>query len=177
MAYSIPNIIQWAKASQALAAIGEGKNLATRNGTIEDGLDVKLYTERKSLEYAYAQDPSSNQTFLVGQGVLALCGQYIFEAQEATGSGGSITPITPSNAPDEYDFEVSASSFIADGDSSVTFPPSWEGFNILFVRNNITQSKVNQGGTYFSWDKTTRTFTLINGNANTGELFQIYPII
>lgn len=179
MSYSIPNIITWAKASQALAAIGEGKNLATRNGTIEQSLDVKLYTERKSLEYAYVQDPASNQTFLIGQGVLALCGIYLFEAQGATGGGGSITPVTPGLIPDPYDFEITLTSFIASGATSKTFPASWVGFNILFVRNNITQSTVNQGASYYSWDKNTATLNLLgtpSSPAQLTELFQIYPV-
>lgn len=185
MSYAITDIISWAKASQALAAIGEGKNLATRSGTIEQSLDVKLYTERISLEYAYAQDQTSDQTFLIGQGVLALCGIYLLEAQGATGSGGSITPITPGTAPTEYDFEVgattTASAPIKAGDTSVVLPTAWIGYNILFIRGHITQSKINDGSSvYYSWDRTTATLSLLgtpDGIAQLGEPMQIFPII
>lgn len=82
--------------SQALAAIGEANNKANANGSIERGLDVQLFVERKSLEWEYAQDPASENLYAIGNWVLALCGVYLFQAQQISGSGGSISPITPS---------------------------------------------------------------------------------
>lgn len=95
MGYLITDIIQWAKISQPLAAQDQAKKLNTRGGSIIQDLDVKLYVERKSLEYAYAQDPTGDETFQIGQWVLSLLGMYLFKAQQATGGGGSITPVTP----------------------------------------------------------------------------------
>lgn len=175
MSYAITDIINWAKICQPLAKYNETKKKAVIGGSQESDLDVQIYNARKDLEYSYAQDPTTDQTFQIGQYVLALCGVYLFQAQGATGSGGSITPISPSTVPDPYEFEVSASSFIPTGDSTKTIT-AFIGYNILFVRNNITQSTIDQGAAYFSWDRNTGDFALLNGAANVGELFQIYAI-
>jgi hypothetical protein len=177
MAYTIPEIITWAKIAQPLARVGEAKRLADGDDAADVDLDIKLYMTRKDVEYAYAQNSDSAILHTMGNYLLMLCGVYLFQAQQTNVGGGIITPITPGTMPDPYDFEVDGSSFIATGETTKIFPTSWQGLNMLFVRNNITQSTVNQGASYYSWDKTTRTFTLINGAANAGELFQIYPII
>ena len=182
MAYTTPQIIQWAKIAQPLARIGETKRWSNGDTSADVDLDVKLYMTRLDVEYAYAQNADSAILFSMSNYLLSLMGIYFLEAQGYSGGGGSITPINPSNAPQSYDFEVSASSFIATGAISKVFPSSWSGFNILFVRNSITQSLVNQGGVYYSWDKLTTTLTLLAndppyGAAQETELFQIYPVL
>lgn len=173
MAYSIPDIINWAKISQPLARIGESKKLAFQHGTIEPELDKKLYVERKSLEYSYAQDPTGNETYMIGQWVLALCGVYLFQAQAASGSGGSISPVTPGGLPDAIEFVVSASSEIPTGGSTLTIP-EFIGFNLIFVRGSITQSMLSSQPTYFTWNRTTGQFSC-SPVAFVDELFQLYP--
>jgi hypothetical protein len=177
MAYTIPEIITWSRICQPLARIGEAKRLVKGDKDADPDLDIKLYMTRKDVEYAYAQNADSDILHIMGNYLLMLCGRYLFQAQQTNVGGGTITPITPGTMPDPYDFEVSASSFIATGATTKTFPTSWQGLNMLFVRNNITQSTVNQGSSYYSWDKTTRLFTLINGAAQSTELFQIYPMV
>lgn len=177
MAYTIPEIIIWAKISQPLARIGEAKKLANGNKNADVNLDMKLYNTRADVQYEYDQDPSSDNLFLIGNYLLALCGVYLFQAQATTIGGGTITPITPSDSPDPYDFDVSASSFIITGASSKVFPAAWVGFNILFVRGHITQSVVDNGvDTAYSWDRGTATLTLLNGAAQVGENLQFFPI-
>lgn len=179
MAYSVSNIIDWSKISQPLARYYEAKKKAFTHGvTINDkDLDIKIYNTRKDIEYAYAQDPDSDETYQQANFLLSLIGVYLFQAQAATGGGGSITPITPGTSiPEPYEFEVDGTSFIATGDSGKQIT-AFRGYNIIFVRNNITQSQVNQGGTYFTWDRASGTFSLGNGSANAGELFQIYPVL
>lgn len=185
MGYPITSILTWAKASQALAAIGESKRLATQQGNIEERLDVKLYVERLSLQYAYDQDPTSNETFNIGQWVLALCGIYLFEAQQATGGGGSISPVTPpaTTVPNPYDWVVSGSSFpLSTGQSSITFDGTGgtqdlRGYNMEFTRGNLTQNTVDpaNGGTWYGWNRVTGLFQLFNGVANNGEPMRILP--
>lgn len=178
MAYTIPEIIVWSKISQPLARYGEAKRKASGDNAADVDLDMKLYDTRVDVAYEYAQDTESENLFAMGNYLLALCGRYLFQAQATVAGGGTITPITPGGStPDPYDFEVGASSFIATGETTVTFPASWAGYNILFVRGSVTQSTVNQGATYYSWNRTTRVFTLIGGAATLGELFQIYPIV
>jgi len=106
-----------------------------------------------------------------------LCGQFALEGQYIiTGTGGgSVVPINPGATPNPLDFEVTPSSFIANGVSSITIP-EFIGYNLLFLRNNVPQSTVDLGGSYFSWNKTNGLFTC-SPAATTGELFQLYPFI
>jgi len=178
MSYAVSDIITWAKISQPLARYYEAKKKANGDNSANLNLDIELYDTRKDVEYAYAQDPTSANTYQQANYLLTLCGIYLFQAQQTTGGGGSITPITPSASPDPYDFVVSSSSFIVTGASSATLPSTWQGYNILLVRNSITQSTVNDGiVTCYSWSRTTRLLTFINGALNAGELIQIYPLI
>jgi len=83
---------------------------------------------------------------------------------------------TSQDLPPAHEFEVlTIGSLFSEGDSSVTIS-GYAGFNILFFRNNIKQSKINTGGTYYNWNSTTGTLTLYGGNAMEGELFDIYPL-
>lgn len=98
MSYTIPDIITWAQISQPLAAIGEAKKKALNRGSFDTDLHTKLYVERKSLEWEYAQDPASDNLFQIGNWVWALSGIYGLQAQfEDTGSGATITPLSPSS--------------------------------------------------------------------------------
>lgn len=89
MSYPITDILDWAEAAQPLAAIGEYKNSALKGGSFDLDLHTKIYIERNSLQYAYEQDPTDDDTYLIGNWVLALLGAYLFGAQNASGSGGS----------------------------------------------------------------------------------------
>lgn len=140
---------------------------------------VVLYMERKGIEYIYGLDPTESTLRLNGDYLYGLCkknkqASYILNQ----GSGGSISPAVPGSIQ-PYEFTVDSTTFIATGDSSKTFPTSWRGVNILFIRNHAPQSTINEGGTYFSWNSSTRLFTLLpsggGGQAIAGELFQIYP--
>lgn len=185
MSYPIEDIIEWAKISQPLARLYEDRQAGIAGGSSQSDLDIQIYNARKDLEYSYIQEPSSNTTFTIGQYVLSLIDVYLFEAQAATGGGGSISPITPEESPEPYDFEVGATTNdnapIKDGDTSAILT-RFIGYNILFIRNNIAQSKVNQGNVYYSWNKTTGLFSLLGpapsyGAAQLTELFQIYPVL
>jgi hypothetical protein len=180
MAYTIPEIIVWSKMCQPLARIGEAKKLANGDRSADVDLDMKIYITRKDTEYSYAQEPTSDDTFAIGNYLLALCGIYLFVAQQTTIGGGTITPVTPPaiTTPTPYDFIVTPSSFIAAGDTSKIFPSEWIGYDILFVRNHITQSKIDDGigSTYYAWNKATATLSLFNGAAVDTENFQIFPV-
>lgn len=180
MSYAITDIIEWAKISQPLARFGELKKKGEIGGSQEFDLDIQLYNARKDLEYSYEQSPNSNETFQIGQYVVSLMGEYLFAAMAATGGSGSTGTIT-SITPTPLEFVVSSNSFIPTGANSKNIP-QFKGYNILFIRGNITQSTVNTGNgeTYYSWDRLTANFNLYgtpNGDANEGELFQLYPII
>jgi len=106
-----------------------------------------------------------------------MCGKFQIEAQfiiQGVG-GGIVSVLDPFATPNPLEFEVNGSSIIADGGSSATLT-GFIGYNILFMRNNVPQSTVDNGGSYFSWNKSSGLFT-ISQAAYTGELFQIYPFI
>ena len=106
-----------------------------------------------------------------------LCGKFQIEGQYIIMGigGGSVIPINPTTFPNPIEFEVTGSSFIINGQSTITIP-TFINYNLLFVRNNIPQSIVNMGASYFSWNKTTGVFTCYPAAVST-ELFQLYPFI
>ena len=106
----------------------------------------------------------------------ALCGKYALEANYLISPGGIVSNITtPAIVPTPIEFVVSGSSLIPNGGNSAVVG-SFIGFNLLFIRNGISQSTINNGSSYFSWDKGTGTFVCY-GNAVSDELFQLYPFI
>jgi len=187
MAYSIPNIILWAKITQGLASLNEPKKKALIGGSVDVNLDNILRIERTSLEWQYAQDPTDADGYLfpMGNYVLALIGAYLSDAQQAAGGGGgSVTPITPGvTLPIPYDFEITPSSFpIADGGNNIFLDgtngtQNFIGYNVIFVRNGITQSTIglSVGSSYFGWSRLDGKFTCIP-NASLGEIFTIIPV-
>lgn len=106
-----------------------------------------------------------------------ICGKFQLGAQYIiTGTGGgSVVPINPGATPNPSEFEVTTSSFIPEGTSTINIP-AYVGYNLLFVRNNVPQSTVNLGASYFSWNKITGQFACYPAAVG-GELFQLYPYI
>jgi len=180
MAYAIPDIITWAKISMPLARYNEAKERGAYGQSHEKDLDERIYDAVKVLEYEYAQNPNSPYLHILGNYTLALIGNYIYYAmQVSTGGVISILGVGSSlTIPNAYDFYVNATSFISTGQTTKIIP-DYIGWNILFVRNGVTQSKIDNGmgATWYTWDKNTGTFTLQNGAAQEGENFQIYPVI
>jgi hypothetical protein len=108
-----------------------------------------------------------------------MCGKFQLQAQNIiSGAGGGSVSSTASGGdlPYPLDFIVSASSFIVTGASSVTIS-QFIGYNVEFDRNGIPQYTTNpgDGSTYFSWNRTTGAFALLNGAAQVDEKFRIIP--
>ncbi len=128
-----------------------------------------------ALEWQYNSLPNTDTLRGTANYLLWLCGKYKLEAQGLSG-GGSVIPINPAlTLPQSIEFEVSGSTIIPSGGSAYTFT-QYIGYNLIFVRGNLTQSTINQGNTYYTWNRVTGEFTCI-GVANAGELFQFYPTI
>jgi len=186
MAYATLDLINWAKICQPLARYKEAKRKATTGATLDEDLDIKLYITRKDVEYEYNQDPTSEILFPIGNYLLTLMFPYFFEAQQATGSGGSISPLNPDvQIPDVIDFIVDGSTLIPTGGSSVYLNglggrPDLRGYNVDFARNSLMQYTTLQpfGATYYSWNRVTGLFQLLplsGGQALVGESFRIMP--
>lgn len=103
-----------------------------------------------------------------------LCGRFGLQAASITGSGGSVTPITPgSSSPSRLDFIVSATSSIVTGAASATLS-QFAGYEIDFIRGGISQSMVITEPTYIVWVKATAQLTIYPALAE-GELITIIP--
>ena len=174
MSLTIPQIINSAKISQYLAAqdVSRGALFGAR---VAPQTPLILYTERKSVEYIYDLDPSDTSLVQTSNYLYSLCRGYNLKAQSVTGTGGTVSPITPpiTVSPLQFTVDASGTPFIS-GQSSATLD-SFIGYNLLFARGGIPQSTLNTESTYYSWDKNTGTFT-VTPAAVLGELFQIYPI-
>jgi len=97
MAYAIADIIGWAKEAQILSLIGELKKKKTVGGNIDADLHIKLYVERKTLEWAYAQDPTDTELFKQANYVFALCGIYGIKAMSTSGCVPPSISVDPTN--------------------------------------------------------------------------------
>jgi len=168
--------INIAKISQFLAAIDIKKG-----GLYGSGIDLllprKLYNVRKSVENQYLLNAADTTLTSTSNYLYALCNKYALVAQAITIGGGTVASISGNTYPPRYDFMVAASgTFLVDGDSTKIIT-AFIGYNLLFVRGNITQSIVNlgDGSSYFSWSKDTGSFTAVPA-VTTGEIIQLYPV-
>lgn len=192
MAYTTDDIILWGQISQPFAAIGEAKKRATLGSAIDPDLHIKLYVERKTVEWYNNQATvDTDILYEISNWLFALEGVYGLKAQFVDGgSGGQVVPITPSTTsiPDPLDWEVAATATgvapLANGQSSVTLNgtagmPDLRGYNINFSRGGVTQNttSLGDGSTYYSWNRSTGLFQLFGGAAQTGELMRIMPDI
>lgn len=177
MALTVAQKITIAKISQYLCSIDIEKS-GLFGGGVDELLPLKLYNIRKSVENQYILDPSDTTLTATSNYLYALCNKYALMAQSIVlGSGGSVPGTVATVSPTPYQFTVDAStSFMINGQSSKTIT-AFIGYNLIFVRNNITQSTINQGGgsAYYGWDKSTGIFSC-SPAAVTTELFQLIPV-
>lgn len=172
--YTIPDIIDIAKVSQYLYT----NDISNGSLFVKRGLNpiqpFLIYRVRKSVEWMYNTDPNYSNLPQVANYLLYLCGGYTAAALAAISGGGGTAGTNPFIRPSPTEFIVSSTSKIPT-DGSTLFIPAYVGYNIIFNRNSTPQSTIDDGGTYYSWDKATGLFTCV-GAAAAGELFQITPV-
>jgi len=173
MPLTVQQIITIAKISQYLSLndVQKGSLFSPRVAPVTPEV---LYLERKAVEWMYDLNPGNSSLPQTSAYLYSLCRGYNLQAQQISGNAGTISPVNPNQIPSPYDFEVSSSSLMVNGQSTVIIS-SFIGYNILFVRNGIPQYTVNTGQSYYSWSRTTGTFTIYPA-AITGEQFAIYPL-
>lgn len=107
-----------------------------------------------------------------------LYGKFQLEAQNIIdgAGGGSVAP-TPAGTtlPNPLDFEVSASTTVATGETSVTIS-QFIGYDVNFSRGGIMQNttSLGDGSSYYAWNRVTGLFSVYPAAAE-GELFRIMP--
>jgi len=178
---SISDIISIAKISQYLSS-----NVIEKSGLNGGGVNKKLprllYCVRKNVEWAYGNSTDYENIQATANYLYALCAAYNIQANYILNNGVGGVVLSPVNPPNFYpnplDFEVTASSIILQGESTLDLSNyGYTGFNILFFVGHIQQSVVNDGGAYYSWNKNTAILTLYNRTAQLGDIFTIYAVV
>lgn len=177
MAYTTDDIILWGKISQPLSVIGEAKKKATTGAAVDTDLHIKLYVERKSVNWYNNQTTQdADILYQISNWLFSLEGVYGLEAQFLDGgSGGQVTPITPSSRPAQLNFTVAASGTpLIDGQITKTFS-EFIGYNLVVDKNGQPMTQITTAPIYYTWNRTSGAFTL-NIAAATGDEFQITPV-
>jgi len=160
--------------AQYLATIDINKR-GLYGGGVDLQLPEKIRNIGMSVERIYNDDPTDTTLTSTANYLYALMGKYGMQAQAVTGIAGSVAGIISNvQSPLPLDFEVTASSIIADGENTKTFT-AFIGCNIEFTRGGITQNTTNIGGSYYTWNKVTGEF-FCYPNASLTELFRIVPV-
>jgi len=175
---SVPEIIEIGRVSTYLSANYTESKKLFGGSVIKPVPPVQISFVTDALDWGNSGGAQSQQSLRqVANYLYWLCGLFQLQAQYIISGpgGGSVTPSTPTGTlPNPLDFEVSESSFIADGESSVEIP-EYIGYNLIFVRGGVDQNTTNIGGSYFLWNRNTGTFTCFPA-AFSGELFRLVPV-
>lgn len=171
---TVSEIVSIYPIAQYLAAIDINRK-GLYGGGVNNELPEKIYNIGKSVKRIFDDDPTSATLQETANYLWTLCGKYGLQALVVAQSAGNVSPITPtSSLPLPIEFVVSASSLIATGGNSVTIT-AFIGYNLSFNRNNVPQSQINDGASYFTWNRNTGQF-FCSGDAQLNELFSLTPI-
>ena len=133
---------------------------------------VAIITDALSWGNVAGQDAESLRN--ITNYLVWLTGWFGQQVQSGQG-GGTVIPITPgAGGLEPLEFIVSASSLIPTGSSTLQIS-DFIGYNVIFVRGELTQYQIDAGGTYFNFNKLTGAFECF-GVANEGERFLIMPV-
>jgi len=136
-------------------------------------LPEKIYNIKTSIQYRYDTDPSDDTLEGTSNYLYSIC-RFVLQAQNIMLIAGSVSGIVANTTPSAYRFVVDAStSFIIDGQSSKTIT-AFIGYDLIFVRSGITQSTIDDGGSYYSWTSSTGGLVIYPA-ATTSESFQLIP--
>lgn len=152
---------------------------------------VQIAMVTEALEWGNASGAETDASLRqVANYLYWMCGRFQLQAQRildnGSGGGGSVVP-TPSGGAslNPYDWEIGVGTFpMETGDTTVTLDGTngtqdFRGCNIEFNRNNLPQFTTpppDGFSTYYSWNKVTGVFAVLNGAAMPAEQFRITPI-
>lgn len=138
---------------------------------------VQIATLTDVLSWQYADYPTDDTLRGVANYLIWMCGKYGLEAQYIIlGTGGGTVLPSGANRPVPLDFQVTSSSIIATGASTLNIP-SYIGWNLIFARGGIDQNTTNvgDGSSYYSWARDTGDFSC-SPAAGESELFKLTPV-
>ena len=168
---TIPQIIELGEIAtyKAFNYVADSVLWGSRTVKTPDPVMVALITD--ALAWEYEISPANPNLRQVANFNLWVYGFFQVQAQAASG-GGTVIPINPSlTMPNPIEFVVSDTSPIVTGGNTLSLP-NFIGYNIIFNRNNTSQTQINTGGQYFLWDKISGVFQCF-GDAAQDELFSI----
>jgi len=155
---------------------------------LDPKLPITIYMVYKILKRVYDLDPNYTGVREVADYLFELIQKYAFKAAAIVdgNNGGQIAPVTPGSgtAVNDIDFRVSATTYIATGESSVTFDgtdgnPDLRGYNIDFFRSGqpMYTTPTPDGSWYYAWNSVTGLFQLLGTNPQAlfDEPFRISP--
>lgn len=172
---TIPQTITNGNLSVPLAANDNSKgNLFGRRLSAPQS-PVLIAMAMDALTWMYESgDYTTQELTAMANYLIWLMGKYGLQASNISGSGGSVTPVTPGGlTPSRIDFEVSATSYMVTGATSKTIS-QFLNLEIDFIRGGISQSTLNTQPSYITWDKTTALLTVSPALAET-EVIAIIP--
>ena len=175
----VDEIIELGKASIYLSANYVAKRRLFGGTVIKPTPPVQIAWVTDALEWGYLGGAQTDQSLRqTANYAYWLYGKFQLEAQNIIDGpgGGSVAP-TPSGStlPNPLDFEVSASTTVATGETSVTLS-QFIGYDVNFSRGGIMQNttSLGDGSSYFAWNRVTGLFSIYPA-AQVGELFRIMP--
>ena len=172
---SIATIVSIYPVAQYLATNDINKR-GLHGGGVDLQLPEKIRNIGRAVERVYNGDPTDTTLTSTANYLFALMGKYGMQAMRIPEATGYLAIVTPnSQLPVPYDFIVSGTSVIEEGESTVTLF-AFIGCNVEFTRNNITQTTTDPGGggSYYYWNSATGQF-ICYPNAALGESFRITP--
>lgn len=172
---SIAVILDTYPVAQYLATIDVEKR-GLYGGGVDLQLPQKIRNIGMSVKRIYDGDPTDSTLTPTANYLYALMGKYGMQAQRIPELTGYIADINPENQlPVPYDFTVSTTTIIPEGDNTVILT-AFIGCNLEFTRNNITQTTTDPGGggSYYYWNSATGQF-ICYPDAYHGESFRLVP--
>lgn len=174
---SIANIIEIGRASTYLSANYTSKKALFGGSVIRPVPPIQIAWVTDALDWGYTGGGETAASLRsTANYALWLYGYFQLQAQAIIfgPGGGSVVP-TPSGggSPNDLDFEVTASSTMVTGATSISIP-QFIGYNVDFARGGIMQNTTNlgDGSSYYSWNNVTGVFSIFPA-ATEGELFRI----
>lgn len=173
---TIPETILNGELSVPLAANdnSRGSLFGGRLSNPTSPVTIAMVTDALSWMYESTGSYTNQEMTAVANYLIWLMGKYGLQASNITGSGGSVTPITPGGlTPSRIDFIVSASSYMVTGDTTKTIS-QFTNREIDLIRGGISQSTISTEPSYITWVKANALLTVSPALAE-GELISIIP--